>query len=314
MHEAAVLQHAQNLRLRLQAHGRDFVEEQRAFVRDFEQALLRSDRAGERSLHVAEERGLEQVGRHRPGIDRNERFVAPRRVQVNGFGDDFLAGAALALQQHGRAAVGDLRHQVENLQHGLALAHDVFKVVALLERALELDVFFFGPPPTHRRAHIGEKFFVVPGLLDEIGRARLHGAHRIFHRAVGGDHDDRQARVVGANLRQNVHAVAAGKRQIEQHEIKGTLADLRQALFAAVRRLNFEAFHFEQRLQRFANLGLIVDDEHRSRRRRSAVQRAARNNCRFRHVQPSCSTESRGRRSSPIRDGSRRESCPRAPE
>ena len=83
-------------------------------------------------------------GRHRPGIHRYKRPIVARRIQVDGFGDQFFARAALALQQNRRPAGRDLRHQVENLQHGFALAHDAFKVVALLQRALELDVFFFG--------------------------------------------------------------------------------------------------------------------------------------------------------------------------
>ena len=40
MHEAPVLQHAQNLRLRVHAHGADLVQEERAAIGDLEQALL----------------------------------------------------------------------------------------------------------------------------------------------------------------------------------------------------------------------------------------------------------------------------------
>ena len=156
--------------------------------------FLRGDGAGERALDVPEQRGFQQVGRHRAGIDRNKGAIAPRRVQVNGFGDQFFAGPALALQKNGGAAGRHLRHQVENLQHGLALAHDVFKVVALLQRALELNVFLFRAMAGHGGANIGQQLLVVPGLLDEVGGPGLHRLHRIFHCAVGGDHDDRQLR------------------------------------------------------------------------------------------------------------------------
>ena len=134
--------------------------------------FLRRDGAGECALDVPEERGFEQVGRHRAGVHRNERPVAPRRIQVDRFGDQFFAGPALALQQNGGAAGRHLRHQVENLQHGLALAHDVFKVVALLQGALELNVFFFGAVAGDGGANVGQQLFVVPGLLDEVGGAR----------------------------------------------------------------------------------------------------------------------------------------------
>ena len=40
VHELAVLQDAQDLGLRLHAHGADFIEEERAAIGDFEQAFL----------------------------------------------------------------------------------------------------------------------------------------------------------------------------------------------------------------------------------------------------------------------------------
>src|SRR3954470_5867824 len=56
VHEFFVLQHAQDLRLRLHAHGADLVEEDGAAVGDFEQASLRGDSGSECAFHVAEER------------------------------------------------------------------------------------------------------------------------------------------------------------------------------------------------------------------------------------------------------------------
>ena len=45
VHELAVLQHAQNLALRVHAHGADFVEEEGAAVGNFEQPFLRAETA-----------------------------------------------------------------------------------------------------------------------------------------------------------------------------------------------------------------------------------------------------------------------------
>ena len=193
--------------------------------------------------------GFEQVGRHGAGIHRNKWFIAARRIQVNRLRDHFFASAALALQQHGRPAVRHLRDQVENLEHGLAFAHNIFEVVALLERALKLNVFFFRAPPAHGGAHIGKKFFVVPRLLHKIRRARLHGAHRIFHRAVRGNHNDGQARIVRANFGKNVHPIAAGQRQIEQHQVKRMVRHLREAVFSRYGCIHRKSFDFEQSLQ-----------------------------------------------------------------
>ena len=104
VHEAAVLQHAQNLGLGVHAHGGDFVQEERAAVGDFEEALLGGDGRGERALDVAEERGLEQLRGHGAGVDGDEGLVFARRVGVDGLGDELLAGAAFALNQNRGAA------------------------------------------------------------------------------------------------------------------------------------------------------------------------------------------------------------------
>ena len=168
VHEAPVLQHAQNLGLRVHAHGGDLIQEERAAVGHFEEALLGGDGRGEGALDVAEERGLQQLGGHGAGVDGDEGLVAARRVGVDRLGDQLLAGAALALNQDGRAAGRNLRDEVEDRQHGLALADDVFEVVALLESALELEVLFFGAVARDGGANVGEQLLVVPRLLDEV--------------------------------------------------------------------------------------------------------------------------------------------------
>ncbi len=202
------------------AHGADLVEEERAAVGDFEEAFLRGDRRGEGALHVAEERGLEQLGRHGAGVDGDEGLVAARRIGVDGLGDELLAGAALALDENGRAAGRDLRDEVEEAQHRLALADDVLEVVALLEGALELDDLFFGAMAGDGGADVGEQLLVVPRLLDEVLGAGANGIDDVADGAVGGDHDDRQVRLQLDDARQQIEAALAGQREIEQQKIE----------------------------------------------------------------------------------------------
>src|SRR5215469_8065788 len=158
VHELAILQHPQNLALGVQAHCTDFVQEQSAPVGDLKQPLLGGDGAGERALDVPKERRFQQVRWHRSSVHRNKGALPPRRVKVNRLGDQFFSRSTLSLEQDGRAAGCDLRHQIENLQHGLALAHDAFKVISLLERALELNVLFFCAMPCHGGANIRQQF------------------------------------------------------------------------------------------------------------------------------------------------------------
>ena len=80
VHEAAVLQHAQYFRLRLHAHGADLVEKKGAGIGHLEEALFRGHRGGERSLDMAEEGGLQQVGGHGTGVDGHEWPVFAGRI------------------------------------------------------------------------------------------------------------------------------------------------------------------------------------------------------------------------------------------
>ena len=70
-------------------------------------------RAGERALLVAEQLALEQVGRDRAAVDDHERLVRARAGAVDRLRRLPLAGAGLALEQHGRVAGRRLLHQRE---------------------------------------------------------------------------------------------------------------------------------------------------------------------------------------------------------
>ena len=231
------------------AHGGDFVEEKRAAIGDFEEPLLRGDRRRKRALHVAEERGLEQLSRHGAGVDGYEGLVAARRVGVNGLGDQFLAGSAFALDENGGAAGRNLRDQVEDAQHDFAFAHDVGEVVALLEGALELQVFFFGFVARNCGANVGEQLLVVPRLLNEVFSAGTDGFYDILDGAVSGDHDDRRFGLALLDLGKEIEAALAGQREIEQDEVEALHFEHAQALLAVGGGFDRIAFERKQTLR-----------------------------------------------------------------
>jgi hypothetical protein len=70
--ELLLLQHAQHLGLRLQAHVADLVEEDRALVGLLELADLPIGGAGERALFVAEQLRLDQLVGNRGAVDLHE--------------------------------------------------------------------------------------------------------------------------------------------------------------------------------------------------------------------------------------------------
>src|SRR5439155_16171970 len=93
----ALVEHAQQLRLRRREQLADLVEEHDAALGDLEEAGLGRDRAGERAALVAEQLALEQRLGERRAVQAQERRLRARRVAVDQLGDHFLANAGLAL-------------------------------------------------------------------------------------------------------------------------------------------------------------------------------------------------------------------------
>src|SRR5256885_16858788 len=75
------------------------------------------------SLDVTEELRLHQGLWDRAAVDRDERPVPAGALRVDGAGDELLAGAALARDEHGGQAVGGLPDGLGDLWPLAAPAH-----------------------------------------------------------------------------------------------------------------------------------------------------------------------------------------------
>ena len=113
----AAFQHAQQLGLHRLGQLADFVEEDRAAVGHFEQADAVLVGAGERAFAMAEQLAFDERLGQGAAVDRDERLVGPRALVVNGAGDQFLAGAGFAEDQHGRVRRRDFGDQRANAFH-----------------------------------------------------------------------------------------------------------------------------------------------------------------------------------------------------
>ncbi len=138
---------------------------------------------------------------------------------------------------------------------------DVREVVALLQRALELHVFFAQPPALDSQRNLRDQFIVGPRLGDVVLRAILECGARHVDRAIRGDQNDRKLRIAPADFRKHLDAVAVRKAHVQQHQIERMIFDLLQAGLAGFRQGDLEAFRSEQRFQAFADFGFVVYDE-----------------------------------------------------
>ena len=102
---------------------------------------MRSARGvGERPADVAEQLALENVLAQRRAVERHERLLLPRAVLVDRLGDQLLAGAGLALDQHGGVGRRDPLQPVDHVVHLRAVADDPLEAELLVEPAIQLGV------------------------------------------------------------------------------------------------------------------------------------------------------------------------------
>lgn len=169
---------------------------------------------------MTEEGGLKQFGWDGPRVDGDKGTIAARRVGVEGLCDELLSGPAFALDKDGRPRGRDLHDNVEEAQHWLAFADDVFEAVALLEGATKKGDLGLGAAAADGGADVEDEFLIVPGLLDEVVGAGAYGFDDVADCAVSRDHDDGELRSQLNNAWQQIEAALAGKGEIEQEQIE----------------------------------------------------------------------------------------------
>src|ERR1051325_9489012 len=96
-----------------------------------EAAEFARPRVGKSSPLVAEKLRLDEVCRQGRAVDLDERALPPPARRVDGAGDEFFAGACLALDENGRVGRGDLFDLEEYILERITLADDLVWLVHL---------------------------------------------------------------------------------------------------------------------------------------------------------------------------------------
>lgn len=133
------------------AHLSDFVQKERAAVRQFEFALLLLRGAGEGSTLVAEQFAFQQTLAQRGAVQADERPVVTRAHGVDGRGDELLADATLSADQRGGTGRGDATDMFPQGPHRGAVADQFRGIAAGLRRPSRTA----GPALNGRRALLG---------------------------------------------------------------------------------------------------------------------------------------------------------------
>src|SRR6056297_1964260 len=235
-----LLQESEQLRLQRHGHVADLVQEQRAAAGRLDLAGGGLVGTGEGALLVAEQLGLEQILRDGRAVDGDETLVLAVAERMQRAGEEFLASAALAEQQHRDVRGRHLLDHAADLEHGLAGRDDPVQrrdaLLAPQAAVLGLQLVDMEGTVDQQAQRVG-----VHRLLIEVVGADAYRLDGVLLVAVAGDHDHLGMGGEADDLLQRRHALADAlgvRRQAEILEDDGGLvaAEFRDGVRAVLRR------------------------------------------------------------------------------
>ena len=186
-------------------------------------------------------------------------------------GDEFLAGARLAVDQHVGGAAGQAGdHRAQALHAGVVadqacrqlLAPGQLRQLRAQFAHFEAQAAFFQRATDDADQMIGRKRF-----LDEIVRAVFHCLHGHRHVAVAGDQHHRQFGVDGQQLAHEAHAIDARQADVADHDAAEIGVDQGPRGLGAVGAERRDPFELQRLLAAQADVGIVLDDQHLERLR-----------------------------------------------
>jgi hypothetical protein len=262
-HDLPLLEGAEQLDLEGGRHLADLVQEEGAAAGGHQEAVLVPDGAGEGSLHVAEELGLQQALGEGAAVDGDEGAVGAVGEAVDVAGQDLLAGAALAGDEDGGVGGGDGLGEADDLEEGAVLPDGpaLARGVAALDLLLEGHVLVLELAGLGGAAAEGDEVVVGEGFLEVVEGAAVDGLDGGLEGGLGGHEDDGDLGVPIPDGGQDVHAGDAGHADVGDDDVRRPSSQRLQGLFPLVRDRHLEPLAAEEDLQGVEDGGLVVDDQ-----------------------------------------------------
>ena len=225
-----------------------------------EEALMLAIGAGEAALLVAEDLAFDQVGRDRAAVDCQERVLAATAEVMHGLRHHFLAGAALAGDEHRNRRDGNARDLFVDAAHRCRTAPKMTEMTGGLPFGGERGQLGLDRRRPHHARQDALQLLHVDGLDEIVGRAHAQRLDRALEAGVAGDQHDLG---VGHELRvlEQVHAAAVGQLQIQQHQVGQLQHDLAAGVPHRPRNGDGEALSGDQGRHRLGGVGVVFDDQ-----------------------------------------------------
>jgi hypothetical protein len=210
---------------------------------------------------VPEQLGLEQRFGNRRTVDRHKRSVSTRAEGVHCAREEFLAGAALAFDEHGGVACGSAVKGDGDLFQPRVLSDNLRGPSSLRELFLEEDVLRRQAPLRESAFDEEQQVVGIDGLGQEVERPLLHRGDRILNAAVSRHHDDRQIGIDFLRCPEDAETVALGKTQVREDHAGAARAKRRNRFGLVARFDDFVALRLEREAEHRAERVLVLDEQ-----------------------------------------------------
>jgi len=198
-----------------------------------------------------QEFALQQVLGDGRGVDRDERPACTQAVLVQRPRHQFLARAGFARDQHRDVALAEPTDRPEDVLHRWRLTEHLGHVGGGLVDAFLAQAFI------HRAADQRHRLGQVEGLGQVLEGAALEGRDGTVQVGIGRHDDDRQPRVLGLDLGEQVDAGPAGHADVAHQHLRSIVFQCRQHV-ARVGEAAHGQFLAGQRLLQHEADGLVV--------------------------------------------------------
>ena len=142
--ERFFLKHAEKFGLQAEAEVADFVEEEGAVVGGFDAALTAEESSGKGAFFVAEEFVFDEIFGEVGAGEGDERASAAQTFVMDGAGEEFLAGAGFAGDEHVDVAGSDALGEGKKLLHGSRAAEKAVEATAAIFKSAQMTQLAFG--------------------------------------------------------------------------------------------------------------------------------------------------------------------------
>ena len=224
--QLALLKHPEQFGLDVRGHLADFIQQNRATVRQLETPLALGHGPGESPLLMPEELALNEVFRDRRAVHLDERPVGSGTLAVNRPGHQLLAGAALPLNQHRRLGSSDLADEVAQTLHSRAATEQLG--TGRLGRIPLTQVSVYLDELGKLLGLLESDIYLVRGKrLDQVIKSAIpHAGHGRFDGCMAGHHDHQRLDRSILQNPQNFGSLAVGQANVHEDQVKVVFAQV----------------------------------------------------------------------------------------